>query len=417
MLRACLDRARSAIRIAAAVVFSWCLPSAPASAQDGEVSVAPLARFIDTAYGKRREAEGWAEDLLRALRELRFERSAENVCAAAAVIGQESHFSADPAVPDLGKLSAAAAIKKIDESVKYKAFFSLHPGMKAEFIARIRVARTERDLDHAYRWLTGRLLNTVGIPFLISATSGSASLAEYFENNNEVDTLGSMQVSAKFAIREKTGKDLSQLDLQEIYRIRDSLYRRYDGMYFGIKQLLGYRADYDNKTSLFADYNAGRYSSRNAAIQWMAARISGEPLALDGDLLSYGTTLLAAPDSMTEKTLRRIFSASNDPAEASLHADLMLEKTQSFNRTETFKAVRRIYKARFNKEPPYEVMPQIVLKTMKIKRLMTTEIFANAVNRRYTACLAALAPARAVPLVSSRRPPARIGSGAGRRST
>ena len=51
--------------------------------------------------------------------------------------------------------------------------------------------------------------------------------------------------------------------------------------------LLGYRANYPSRLYVFADYNAGRYASRNTAFQHMVATLSKRDLALDGDLMLY----------------------------------------------------------------------------------------------------------------------------------
>ena len=72
-----------------------------------------------------------------------------------------------------------------------------------------------------------------------------------------------------------------------IWKLRDELYTRQGGVNYGTRMLLGYRAGYASRLHVFADYNAGRYASRNAAFQHMVAKLSGAELALDGDLLLY----------------------------------------------------------------------------------------------------------------------------------
>ena len=72
-----------------------------------------------------------------------------------------------------------------------------------------------------------------------------------------------------------------------MWKLRDELYTRDGGVNYGTRMLLGYRADYPSRLFVFADYNAGRYASRNAAFQHMVATLSGADLALDGDLMLY----------------------------------------------------------------------------------------------------------------------------------
>ena len=64
------------------------------------------------------------------------------------------------------------------------------------------------------------------------------------------------------------------MTLDDVYAVRDQLYTRQGGMYYGVKQLLGYDTGYAQKIFRFADFNAGRYASRNAAFQQVVATLS-----------------------------------------------------------------------------------------------------------------------------------------------
>ncbi|WP_232631294.1 DUF1615 family protein [Methylobacterium sp. Leaf118] len=385
--------ARRLLAIGVAALVPLAAPG-QARAEGAPVERTALTRHIAKTHPRARDPAGWAADLLRALAELRFAPSPDNVCASVAIIGQESSFTASPQVPRLGEMAERKTLARLDAWSKERLLFSVYRSLRDEFLAKVRASRTEQDLDLAYRWLTRRLLDTPGLPFLLSTASNGRSLPEFFETRNEIKTLGAMQVSARFAIQAKTGKSLSELELSDIYRVRDSLYTRSGGLYYGTMQLLGYRADYESRLSMFADYNAGRYSSRNAAIQWMAGKLTGEAVALDGDLLAYPEGEAPRP-GRTQAILWDILGKTGRMTQAQLHADLRLEKSLDFNRTDTFTMIRALYQARFRQKPPYERIPEIDLRktSIKIAKGMTTEIFARAVNRRYEACRAALAPA------------------------
>jgi hypothetical protein len=225
-----------------------------------------------------------------------------------------------------------------------------------------------------------------GLTFLIKIVFQGMTLTEYFETNNKVHTIGSMQVSVNFAIKERTGRDARDLTLDDAYVTRDLLYTRAGGLYYGIKQLLGYYAGYPSKGFLFADYNAGRYSSRNAAVQSMVSALTGKPLELDGDMLAYsGHTALETP-SATETQIDGLFSQLGYLDQKQIRADLLLEKSRAFNETRTFQLIRNLYEQRMHKPPPYAIIPQIELHNVKISRHLTTADFARSVEAHYRAC-------------------------------
>ena len=150
-----------------------------------------------------------------------------------------------------------------------------------------------------------------------------------------------------------------------------------------------YPADYDKAIYRFADYNSGMYSSRNAAFQRMLNAMTKTEINLDGDLLLYTKNGdIKATQSQTEKELIAIFAQNNilvTPRQ--IRSDLKKEKEKSFEDTQTYLAVQKLYQNKTQKEPIYATMPQVVISGPKLSRDYNTNWFASRVNGRYETCM------------------------------
>jgi hypothetical protein len=346
-----------------------------------------IVKLIHNERKGVKDANGWATDIKNVMQDLGFQETKENICSVIAIVSQESSFVANPQVPRLKDIAKAAAEEKIEQNAMLKGFFLVNPGVKADFLRRVTSSRTEKDLDEAYRWLSVRIQDDYVAGLLIPLKTNGRSVGELFEMHNPVRTIGSMQVSVSYAISEKYGDSWSNLDSSDFNKLRDQMYGRRWGLYYGVKQLLGYRASYSSRLFMFADYNSGRYSSRNAAFQAAVSELSGAKLALDGDLLIYSGRFPSSEVSETEAALRRILTERGRVTNEQLRSDLLKEKEPSLSSTETYIRVRTLYKARRGTDPTYETIPQILLSSPKIRNPMQTADFAHRVYQRYLKCI------------------------------
>ena len=84
----------------------------------------------------------------------------------------------------------------------------------------------------------------------------------FLATRNPVRTGGPMQVSVAFAEAQAGSRPYPYPVPRTL---RDEVFTRHGGIYFGVAHLLDYAAPYDAMIYRFADFNTGRYAGRNAA--------------------------------------------------------------------------------------------------------------------------------------------------------
>ncbi|MCB1940207.1 MAG: DUF1615 family protein, partial [Rhodocyclaceae bacterium] len=187
--------------------------------------------------------------------------------------------------------------------------------------------RSYRDRINALK--TESQMNTLYQDMISELPYGRTLLASH----NPVHTGGPMQVSVAFAEAHARQRHYP-------YPVRDSIrsevFSRRGGMYFGIAILLDYPAPYAEPIYRFADFNAGRYSSRNAAFQHATARLSGQTLDLDGDLLRYRDGTPSGDPSDTQRALYALSSALG-MSQREIDRDLGSEKETTFSQTRLYR--------------------------------------------------------------------------------
>ena len=315
---------------------------------------------------------GWAADIQAALAALEIEPSAQNLCSALAITEQESTYSANPAVPGLGRIARTeieqrAARYRIPAFAVRAALQMTSPNGDT-WDTRIGAVRTEKELSDIFEDMISRI--PVGKRLLARA--------------NPVRTGGPMQVSITFA--EAHAKERPYPYTFD-GSIRHEVFTRRGGMYFGIAHLLGYPAAYDKPLFRFADFNAGRYASRNAAFQNAVSVATGIPLDLDGDLIRYRKSKGSGKVSATETAVLTLASKLAMTPGA-IHRGLSEAHRQRFESSELYLRTFEIADQRNGTPLPRATLPRIRLHSPKITRKLTTEWFATRVNQRYNRCMA-----------------------------
>jgi hypothetical protein len=354
------------VLLAATFLLAACTPSTPPPPSPSQVR-AQIVRLLPATLTDR---QGWAGDIQAAFAALQIRPVTPNLCAALAVIEQESGFNPDPVVPGLARIARAEIDRRAERlgipQFLVRAALAFKSPNGIAYDQRLAAVRTEQDLDRIYE------------DFIDSVPLGRRLLG----GANPVHTGGPMQVSIRFA--EEHARAMAY-PYPVAGSMRQEVFSRRGGVYFGIAHLLGYPTSYPRLLYRFADFNAGLYASRNAAFQSAVSIASGIDLQLDGDLVRYG----GGRDEIgpTEVAVRTLAPALGlGPSQ--IHRALEQGRSQRFERTDLYRQVFALAEREARKPLPRQRLPRIRLDSPKITRSLTTEWFATRVDKRYRNCMA-----------------------------
>jgi hypothetical protein len=359
-------------------------PASPRPART--LSEAEVVRLLPSELP---DAEGWARELVAAFASAGIPGDLERVCGAVAVLRQESGFQVDPPVPGLADMvrtrldEMAASLGPPGKSAVQALLAERKPGDRRTFAQRLRALRTERDLDLLFRDMLAAAHARHPVAYRAADVLDVLFRKSRLEDFNPVGTAGSMQVGVRWVLTHAPGQ-YANADA-----VRDALFTRAGGLRWGVERLWGYTARYPRALFRFADYNAGEYTSRNAAVQRALTRLTGLPLALDGDLLAYdahGDAL--AEESASLRVLLQFAASEPGLGTADVRRDVKLEKRVEFEGSPTYQALQRAYQARFGRPLPTAELPELELSSPKLKSRYTTARYARAVNAHFQDCLA-----------------------------
>ncbi|MGJ7518849.1 DUF1615 domain-containing protein [Pseudomonas baetica] len=355
---------RLIMSIAALLVLAGCgsqRPQEPPARTPAQVK----AEILRLLPAKTVDRQGWATDIQAAFAAQNITPSTQNLCAVLAVTEQESTFQADPTVPGLGKIAR--------DEIDRRATKAHIPGLLVSGALQVRSPTGKSYSDRLNAARSEKELSAVFDDFIGMVPMGKTLFAGF----NPVHTGGPMQVSIEFA--EQHAKDYPYpVDGS----IRREVFSRRGGMYFGIAHLLGYPVNYPQPLYRFADFNAGWYASRNAAFQNAVSRASAIPLALDGDLVNYGSIM----PGTTEKAVRTL-GKSLGMRNTTIRDQLEEGNTLAFESSKLYQGVFELAEKAEGRPLPRAVLPGIVLQSPKITRKLTTAWFAKRVDERYQRCM------------------------------
>ena len=288
-----------------------------------------------------------------------------------AVVEQESTYRADPAVPGLGRIAREEIDRRAERAgvpkLLVQAALQLRSPDSRSYSERIDAARTEKELSDLFE------------DFIAQVPLGQRFFAGY----NPVRTGGPMQVSIEFAEAHIKARSYP-------YRvagsIRDEVFTRRGGLYFGIAHLLDYPADYDQAISTASPISTP--ASTRAATPRSRTRRASRRGRRSSSTATSSSPAATAPSRAAPRRRSARSPPRLDLSDAEIRRALEQEGRADFDQTRLYARVFELA-AQAGKRPlPRAVLPRIRLVSPKITRPLTTEWFARRVDERYQRCLA-----------------------------
>ena len=346
--------------------------SACSGIQDSGLSEKQIEKIVRASRPNNPSPDIWARAIKESLEELGQPVDKEHVSAVVAVISQVSAFSISPKNSRMAgilrkKIEAAESNEVLRLLIETRLDQTASNGQT--FRDNIDSIRSELDFEKWYDEFTSA---SVTKPILLVLNKDASDL---------ITTAGSMQVSVKFA--EEYPKKPSNAGGGSV---RDMLYTCKGGVFYGAAYLLDFRHNYDDWKYVFADFNAGHYSSRNAGFQKMLGRLTRRQVETDGDLMNYENGDIAP--SVTYVTFINFLKKKEiEFDEKQVMKDFSKEKSYEFEETWSYKTLTELYKKRHGR-PIYAVLPDISLNSPKfVSKNLSTKWFANRVKDRYNHCM------------------------------
>lgn len=360
------------ITLLAGMILAGCTTTTSTSkAKDGaKASEAERPRDVASVVKAKmpasvKDRDGWARDLATTFESQSIDPTLENICSVLAVAQQESNYRADPVVPGLSKI----AWKEIDRRAA-----SLHiPTLLVHTALKVNSPNGKSYSERLDKVQTEKQLSEIFDDMISVVPIGQTLFGSY----NPVHTGGPMQVSIAFAQQHTDGYPWKMAGT-----VRQEVFTRRGGLWFGTYHLLNYPASYSAPIYRFADFNAGWYASRNAAFQNAVSKATGVKLALDGDLIVYGSSEAGS----TERAVRKL-GAKLGMSDRDIRRQLEAGDSVKFEKTALYEKVYRLAEQKSGKALPREMLPGIQLESPKITRNLTTAWFAKRVDDRRAQCM------------------------------
>lgn len=342
------------------------------SSNESGLTEQQVEKLVHAARPGNPSPDVWARAIRESLIEIGQPVDKEHVCAVIAVIAQESSFNTAPRNSRMAeilksKIKASESNEVIQFLIQTRLEQTASNGRT--FRENIDEISSEEDFENWYNEFTSA---GVTKPILLVLNKDISDL---------VTTIGSMQVSVKFA--ENYPKKPLNVGLGSL---REVLYTCKGGVFYGSAYLLDYKHNYDDWKYVFADFNAGHYASRNAGFQKMLADLSRKQIDLDGDLLNYSDG--GSSTSVTYETFVELLKKRGEEVdEGQIKKDFEKEKSYDFEKTDTYTKLAEMHKEKFGKTI-YAVLPEIALNSPKfVSKNLSTKWFALRVKSIYSRCM------------------------------